>query len=115
MRLPFTNFYDRLKTSLWFIPIMMTLMGPILARLLFDLDLYLSKEQDFFKWMWTGSPAAATVLFTTIAASLVTMSSLLFSITMLVLTVVAQQYGSHILRVFKRNLFIKWGVLPNSL
>nr|NGX58776.1 hypothetical protein [Chlamydiota bacterium] len=107
MRLPFTNFYEKLKTSLWFVPIMMTMMGPILARLFFDLDLYLSDKKDFFPWMWTGSSEAATQLFTTLAASLVTMSSLLFSITMLVLTVVSQQYGSHILRVFKRNLFIK--------
>jgi len=107
MRFSYAHFSDRLKTSLWFIPIMMTLMGPILARLFFELDLYLSDEKDFFTWMWTGSPEAATELFTTLAVSLVTMATLLFSITMLVLTVVSQQYGSHILRVFKRNLFMK--------
>lgn len=108
MRLTFGILYEKLKTSLWFIPILMTLAGPLLARFFFELDIHFADEDDILRWMWIGSPAAATDLFRTMAASLVTMATLLFSITMLVLTVVSQQYGSHILRVFKRNLFMKF-------
>jgi len=108
MKLSFSMLYEKIKTSLWFIPMLMTLAGPFLARLFLELDLYLAEEEDLFKWMWIGNPETAADLFRTMAAALVTMATLLFSITMLVLTVVSQQYGSHILRVFKRNLFMKF-------
>lgn len=108
MKLTKTHFYEKLKTSLWFIPISMTLIGPVFAIIFFRLDLDLSNDKAFYTWLWTGSAEAANDLFSTLASSLVTMATLLFSITMLVLTVVSQQYGSHILRVFRRNLFMKF-------
>lgn len=102
------NMYEKLKTSLWLIPVVMTFLGLLLARFFFELDVYLADEEDLFAWMWIGSPEAAIDLFTTLAASLVTMSTLLFSVTMLMVTVVSQQYGSHIVLLFKRDTFVKF-------
>ncbi len=104
----FYYLYEKLKTSLWFIPVVMTFLGLIFARIILELDVFLADEEDLFAWMWVGNPEAAIDLFTTMAASLVTMSTLLFSVTMLVITVVSQQYGSHIVRIFKRNTFVKF-------
>jgi uncharacterized membrane protein len=100
--------YEKLKTSLWFIPVVMTFLGLFMARIALVLDVFLADEEDIFTWMWVGNPEAAMDLFTTMAASLVTMSTLLFSVTMLVITVVSQQYGSHIVRIFKRDTFVKF-------
>ncbi len=94
--------------SLWFIPVLMTLVSPFFAIFIFEWDIYLSHiGKEVFAWIWTGNPEAATQLFSALVTSLVTMSTLLFSVTMLVLTVVSQQYGSHVLKVFRSSNFTK--------
>ncbi len=108
MKTTFIHLKEKLINSLWFIPVLMTLASPFFAIFIFELDIYLSHiGKEVFAWIWTGNSEAAVQLFAAIVTSLVTMSALLFSVTMLVLTVVSQQYGSHILKVFRSNNFTK--------
>lgn len=102
------SLYEKLKANLWFTPMAMAFLGIALARILFEIDVSLADEEDLFAWMWVGHPEAAIDLFTTMVSSLVTMSTLLFSVTMLMVTVVSQQYGSHIVHIFRRNFFVKF-------
>jgi uncharacterized membrane protein len=90
--------WNRLQTSIWFIPSVLALAGLVLAVLLVNLDL----RTDFSAWAWLdtfkiGTAGVRQVLSVTTGA-MMTITGVVFSISVVTLTLAANQFGAKILR-----------------
>jgi uncharacterized membrane protein len=91
----------KLLNTFWFIPGLVSLLGPLLALLFLELDHYLNLSQLSF--MFHGGTAEADTILSTIAGSLITVAGLAFSITIVVLQLVSSQYTPRALRGFLQD------------
>lgn len=94
-----------LSTSLWALPgaILVTSVATAFATML--LDRRLSDDVRWAQWLFfTGSPEAARALFSTIAGSMLTITGVVFSITMLVLQLASSQFSPRALRTFLKDV-----------
>jgi uncharacterized membrane protein len=95
---------DELRTGFWFVPLVMLAGAAALALFILHLD-------DSFDpgihaalgWAYTGGPAGARTLLSTIAGSMITAASVTFSLASVALSIASQQYGSRVLRNFMRD------------
>lgn len=90
--------WERLQTTIWFIPAVLALAGVVLAVLLVNLDL----RTDFSGWPWLdifkiGTTGVRQVLSVTTGA-MMTITGVVFSISVVTLTLAANQFGAKILR-----------------
>lgn len=94
------NLWDRLRNSLWFIPALAMVSALLLAAAMLKLDAVIRIESvPGMSWATTtGASARATL--STLAGALVTMTSVVFSITMLTLAQTSAMFGSRLLRNF---------------
>jgi len=98
------NFYEKLRSSYWFIPSVMAIMTGILASLLVYLDL-LNGENRLIDLSWinlTGAAGARAIL-STVAGSMITVTGIVFSITIVTLSLASQQFGPRLLQNFMRD------------
>ncbi|MEZ5930989.1 MAG: DUF2254 domain-containing protein [Alphaproteobacteria bacterium] len=95
---------DRLRSSFWVIPAVMTLLAILLAGAMLWLDSQ-PWSLSFFWWMTidaTGAEGARLVL-STIAGSMITVASLVFSMTLVALTLAAGNIGPRLIDRFMDN------------
>ena len=94
--------WDAIRTSLWFVPSVMMVVGVVLAGLGFGLDLHFSGvgPGSVPWWVYVSSPSDARSVLSTLLSSMITMTSLVFSITMVVLSLAANQFGPRLIRNF---------------
>jgi len=90
----FTVLLRRLRASFWLIPISLLVAALVLAAL----TLWLELRQDILNeaTLLPGmsiEPSAARLILSTIASSMITVASLVFSLTFVALSLVAQQLG----------------------
>jgi uncharacterized membrane protein len=97
------NLWLRLKTSLWFIPVLMTLGAGVIAVLALRIDSDLLPDGERVWWLYSGNPGSASDLLSTLLSSIITMATLAISITMVVLTLAASQLGPRLIRSFIGN------------
>jgi len=90
-----------LFNTFWFVPALVSLMGPLLAFLLLRIDATLSDVQEHV--LFHGGLAEASTILSTIAGSLITVAGLAFSITIVVLQLVSSQYTPRALRGFLQD------------
>jgi uncharacterized membrane protein len=88
--------WERLRTSLWFIPGLMAVGS--LAMVWVVLQIHLEVESAW--WIHSGSAQDASELLSSLLSSLITMATLTISITMVVLTLAAGQLGPRLIRNF---------------
>ena len=93
-----------LRTSLWFVPA----LEVVAAILLFAGTLAADRAAyhgDFTLpgWVISGSADAARQILTTIAAAIITVIGVVFSIILLTLTLASNQFGPRMLRNFIRD------------
>lgn len=95
--------WEKLQTSIWIIPLLMSVAAALLAIALvsFDLALY-SKGWVWPTWMRVGADGARQVLSVTTGA-MMTITGVVFSITIVALTLAANQFGPKILRSYLRD------------
>lgn len=100
-------FYN-IRTSFWFIPSLM-LLGAIAAALLLDgADRWLKQDWvENFPWLFDAKADGARALLSTIAGSVITVVSLVFSITLLVLSNASSQLGPRLLSSFMGDRFVQ--------
>lgn len=92
---------SRVRSSLWFIPVMCVVAGVIVSILTIAID----KAFDFEalpRWL-TGGPEAATAILETIAASMVSLAALVLTITMVVVQLAMGQFSPRIVQTFLRD------------
>ena len=96
------HFWESLRTSLWFIPALMTAgaVGLSLVSVHFD-------RLEKIRWaglVWAGSSEGARQVLSTIAGSMITVAGVAFSITIVALTLASTQFGPRLLRNFMRDV-----------
>ena len=93
------HIFRDLKQTFWFLPAVLFACSILLYGVTLFLDAQFSARlQDWLPEFVTGSPDAARVLLSTIAASVITVVSISFSITLLAFQQTATQYSSRVLR-----------------
>ena len=94
--------WDGIRTSLWFVPSIMMAGAAVLAALgiWLDLNVFGADNQNLPWWIYVSEPGDARNVISTLLSSMITMASLVFSITMVVLTLAASQFGPRLIRNF---------------
>ena len=91
---------ERLRTGLWFIPLLFTLGSAVLALVMIEVD---ERVEQRAPWAFDGDPGSATEVLSTIAASTLTFTALVFSITIVALQLASSQFSPRVLRLFLRD------------
>ena len=96
--------WDRMKVSLWFVPLVMALFGFCLSWLLGRLDeLVPNQLLNNSKFVLAGSATEMRAAMLGIAGTILATTGVVFSLLTLPLSTVASQYGSRLLRIFLRD------------
>ncbi|MEO7244798.1 MAG: DUF2254 domain-containing protein [Rubrivivax sp.] len=96
--------WERLRSSLWFVP---TLMAAIAAALAFGgVALDESLADGWLRaqrWIYSGDAEGASQLMGIVAASMITIAGTVFSMTLVALSLASSQLGPRLLRNFMRD------------
>jgi uncharacterized membrane protein len=93
-----------IRGSYWFVPALMAAGAVAIAGAMIAIDDALRGEAvDGLAWIYTGGPDGARTLLSTVAASMITVAALTFSITMVALSQASSQFGPRLLTSFMRD------------
>lgn len=95
------NLRERLTTSFWLVPSAMTLGAVLLSILTLKLDG--DEGVPFAAHFWDGRADGARQLLAALAGSMITLAGIVFSVTIVVLTLAAAQFGPRLLRNFMHD------------
>ena len=93
---------EKLRSSYWFVPTLMTGMAIALAIMTLMLD-KAGKSGVFERLGYTGGADGALTLLSTIANSMITVAVTAFSVTLVALSLASQQFGPRVLRNFMQD------------
>lgn len=93
--------WDELKSSFWFLPVLI-ILGAIGAAVW---TIYLDRVSGYepsgvIRIVFTGSPASARSVLSTISSAMIGVAGTVFSITLVALTLASSQFGTRLLRNF---------------
>jgi uncharacterized membrane protein len=95
---------EALRTNLWLVPVLETVAIVVLFALTYTVD---RAAYDGLvrlpSWVLSGTADVARVLLATVAASIITVIGIVFSITIVALTLASTQFGPRMLRNFVRD------------
>jgi uncharacterized membrane protein len=98
-------FKEQLRSGIWPVPLAMMLVGLGLFRLMLWMDAQGPHSAVLRTWWLTaGSGDDARNLLSTLVAAMITMASLVFTITVVALSVAASQFGSRLVRSFVKDM-----------
>lgn len=93
-----------LRTSLWFVPSLLVVAAGALFCVTYALDRAVDANAfSLPSWVNTGGTDAARTILTAIAAAVITVVGVVFSITILALQLASTQFGPRMLRNFIRD------------
>ncbi len=100
---------DWIRTRLWPVPAMAIAAALVAGLLLPELDRALvdALPGQASRWIFGGGPAAAREVLGAIAASVMTVTSLTFSLTVVTLQLASGQFSPRLLRTFARDRFVQ--------
>jgi len=103
MRLPGWR-RDALRTTLWVVPVLLIGVAVVFFLVTFEIDLAAYHHHlSLPVWVRTGSADAGRQVLIAIAAAIITTIGVVFSITILALTLASQQFGPRMMRNFVRD------------
>jgi len=108
MQARLANLWDGFRGSFWFMPTNLSLLAAILAAVVIRVDV------EIDHWLLRNSPwlamtpSAARATLSAIAGAMVTSTSLVFSITIVAVSIAASQFGSRLIRTFRNNRVTHW-------
>jgi uncharacterized membrane protein len=95
---------EAMRTTLWIVPAPMVVASGLLFAVTYTLDRAANSGRFSLPgFITSGSPDAARQILIAIAAAIITVAGVLFSITILVLQLASQQFGPRMLRNFIRD------------
>jgi uncharacterized membrane protein len=94
---------DSLRTTLWLVPAALVAGACVAFGLTFLLDRTVFEHGGHFP-LWHGNADAARLVLTSIAAAVITVTGVVFSVVIVALTLASQQFGPRMLRNFIRDL-----------
>jgi uncharacterized membrane protein len=104
MNIQVSSVLDRIRSSYWFVPASMSMLAVALATLMLYIDQRgdpASPSRDW--WLYGGGAEGALVVLSAIATAMISVTSVVFSITIVALTLAAGQFGSRVLSNFMRD------------
>lgn len=104
MKVQLFKYWEALRTSFWFIPAIMVIGAVALAAAVLHVD-RLSMDEDwaFWGWVFTGEPEGASAVMGIIAGSMTTIAGVVFSMTLVTLSLASSQLGPRLLQNFMRD------------
>jgi len=97
--------WEELRTTLWVIPSMLIVVAVVLFIVTFEIDLAAYHHHLTLPvWIRTGNADAERQVLIAIAAAVITVVGVVFSITILALTLASQQFGPRMMRNFVRDV-----------
>jgi uncharacterized membrane protein len=96
---------EALRTTFWVVPTALVLVAAVLFAVTFEIDVAAYHHHLSLPW-WvrTGSADAGRQVLIAIAAAIITTIGVVFSITILALTLASQQFGPRMMRNFIRDI-----------
>jgi uncharacterized membrane protein len=95
---------ERLAASLWFVPTLLVIAAIVLFAITYALDRAVFHGSiGIPSWAHTGNANAARAILTGLAAAVITVVGVVFSITIVALTLASTQFGPRMLRNFVRD------------
>lgn len=89
------------RDSLWFLPSLCTLAAAVAALVLIQVE---QQHEDLFgdstRWLWDGGPEGTRGVLSAIASGLITVTGVVFSITIVALQLASSQFTPRLLRNF---------------
>jgi uncharacterized membrane protein len=96
---------EALRTTFWLVPTMLVVVAGGLFAVTFEIDLAVYHGHLTLPfWIRTGSADAGRQVLSAIAAAIITVVGVVFSITILALTLASQQFGPRMMRNFVRDI-----------
>lgn len=97
--------WEELRTTLWVVPSILVVVSVLLFVATFEVDVAAFHGQLTLPvWIRTGSADAERQVLIAIAAAVITVVGVVFSITILALTLASQQFGPRMMRNFVRDV-----------
>ncbi|MCC6508371.1 MAG: DUF2254 domain-containing protein [Pirellulaceae bacterium] len=97
------KYWESFRSSFWFMPTLMAASSAILAFGTVFLDESLPGTWHRTGWIYGGGPDGARAVLSVIASSMITVAGVVFSITMVTLSLASSQFGPRLLRNFMRD------------
>jgi uncharacterized membrane protein len=96
--------WDRVRSGVWQLPLAMMIAGVLLFRACLWLDSAIS-DTDWMRTLWlhSGTGDDARNLLSVLVSAMMTMATLVFSLTIVSLSVAASQFGSRLVRSYVRD------------
>jgi uncharacterized membrane protein len=96
--------WNRLRTSFWFLPTVMAGAAIFMALVTVHFDKPITKWlSHHWGFTFTGGAEGSSALLSTIAGSMITIAGVVFSMTLVVLSLASSQLGPRLLRNFMRD------------
>lgn len=94
---------DALRTTLWLVPVALVVAACATFAVTYLLDRTVFEHGSRLPF-WHGDADAARLVLTSIAAAVITVTGVVFSVVIVALTLASQQFGPRMLRNFIRDL-----------
>ena len=104
MRALLLKYWDRLRSSFWFVPATMACLAAVLAVCAVELDKAVTEDWlQRLGWSYSGGAEGASLLLGTVAGSMIAIAGTVFSMTLVALSLASSQLGPRLLRNFMRD------------
>ena len=98
------TYWDRLRSSFWFVPAVMACLAATLAVGAVELDRAVAEDWlQRLGWSYSGGAEGASLLLGTVAGSMIAIAGTVFSMTLVALSLASSQLGPRLLRNFMRD------------
>lgn len=104
MKIWFINIWSRLRSSYWFIPLVMSVGALVISVAAVMLDHGAMRiDNQFTHWLFIIRPDGARAILATIAGSMITVAGVTFSMTVLAVSFSMGQIGPRLIQNFMRD------------
>ena len=104
MKSLFLEGWDRLRSSLWFLPTLMAVAAVALSLVTVALDERVTDEWlKELGWTYSGGAEGASLMLSTVAGSMIAIAGTVFSMSLVALSLASSQLGPGLLRNFMRD------------
>jgi uncharacterized membrane protein len=101
MKIKIRNFWYRLQASFWFLPALLAAAAILLSFATTAIDKAFLYRESARQWLiYSGGPDGARTVLSVIAGSMITVAGVVFSITIVVLSLASSQFGPRLIRNF---------------
>lgn len=96
---------ETIRTSFWFLPSLLVIVAFFGAMLMVGLDARFDPPEDSMlgRLIYTGNAEGARAILGTIAGAMITIAGVVFSLTMVTLTLASSQFGPRLIRNFMKS------------